>query len=316
MATSTAVPQSQSLSPSANIRADVRPRVIQLTLQDRIEIAENARLVSYRCRYVRPGTVEFPQDVHPGWCDVFDKILSDARGRTVRSIVPVENRFVPVELTTNFLSESGTAKFVGLWYRRGFRDLVLGRRDFSVPRAGFSEPVATVPMSQGETIPDEEFVSEFLRSRKDIKRLLCYEHGEERVTQLQRVLVYGVTVPEATKNLQALGVPITKRALEARVQRLRRLLAKQEMPRARNVLMKEAEKYPEGTRDFLRRVAGRAGRTFQQFAVASKLPVNGVGTVSPVPVPEFQSSQFEPGILAHKHDPVRYLKKNHSQQDT
>jgi hypothetical protein len=106
---------------------------------------------------------------------------------------------------------------------------------------------------------DEAAVTAFLRQQPSIRKLLCFEHGEEIVTELQRVLTYGTTVEASAEKLAAFG--IRQAAFEKRVQRLRNDIAAQmELPYGKTVIEALMVYAPEGTKDVLERASKRAGR--------------------------------------------------------
>ena len=116
---------------------------------------------------------------------------------------------------------------------------------------------------QGTVIADEGLVSTFVRSHRTGKALLRYQNGEEHVSQLCLILTYGKSIPDAIAELAVAGVDVTEAALTKQAQRLRRALEREEAQWSRRLVLKLADTAPEGTADYLRRVAKRRVTTFK-----------------------------------------------------
>jgi hypothetical protein len=127
--------------------------------------------------------------------------------------------------------------------------------------------------------------------------LLCYQHGEEIVTELQRVLTYGTTVEASAEKLAAFG--ITQAAFEKRVQRLRNdMEAQMELPYGKKVIEALMVDAPEGTKDVLERASKRAGRKVGE--IWKKFAPSASGD------PTFQNHPFE-SYFDRAENPVKYL---------
>jgi hypothetical protein len=122
---------------------------------------------------------------------------------------------------------------------------------------------------QGIVIADESVVSNFIRSHKTGKALLRYRNGEAHVSQLCLILTYGKSIPDAMAVLSAAGVAVTEAALTKQAQRLRRALEREEAQWSRRLVLKLADEAPEGTADYLRRVAKRRVPTFKNLSEKS-----------------------------------------------
>jgi hypothetical protein len=119
---------------------------------------------------------------------------------------------------------------------------------------------------QGIEIADEALVSNFVRSHKTGKALLRYQNGEEHVSQLCLILTFGKSIPDAIAALAEVGVDVTEAALTKQAQRLRRALEREEAQWSRRLVLKLADVAPEGTAEYLRKVAKRRVSTFKNLS--------------------------------------------------
>jgi hypothetical protein len=119
---------------------------------------------------------------------------------------------------------------------------------------------------QGIVIADEALVSNFVRSHKTGKAILRYQNGEAHVSQLCLILTYGKSIRDAIAALAVAGVEVAEPALTKQAQRLRRALEREEAQWSRRLVLKLADEAPEGTADYLRRVAKRRVPTFKSLS--------------------------------------------------
>jgi hypothetical protein len=310
------------LTPHHNIErrdANPVPCVDRLTTEDRHEILYNARLT----RWIKPslldGTVEpYPPIFEPGAKDANDEYLplptywkrkfaKRRREDNTRSIFSFRapcwtgearpNGYTSVELVRPDVTEKMLIRFTSHWLTRNLRWTLEGNHDAGNPLTYTSQRPMAERLARGENYPDESAVTAFLRQQPSIRKLLCFEHGQEILTELQRVLTYGTTVEASTEKLAGLG--ITQAAFEKRVQRLRREMEEQlELPYGKRVIEQLMDGAPEGTRDVLERASKRAGRkvgdVWRKFAPS----VNGD--------PTFQNHPFE-SDFDRAQNPLKYL---------
>jgi hypothetical protein len=319
-------PQQQTPSPAnafvGTSRATFARGVNRLTTEDLHEILRNARLTRWH-KPLLDGTVVslYPPVFEPGLKDEQDNYLpvpvywqrkfdKKRRGESARRTFqfrapcwtgePRPIGYESVELVRPDITEEMLIQFAGHWLTRNLRWTLVGNHDAGNPLTYTSQRPVVERLARGENYADESAVTAFLRQQPSIRKLLCFEHGEEIVTELQRVLTYGTTVEASAKKLASFG--ITQAAFEKRVQRLRHDMEEQmELPYGKKVIESLIPNAPAGTRDVLERASKRAGRKVGELW--SKLaPARNSGE----PVPKFQEHPFE-DYFNRAENPVKYL---------
>jgi hypothetical protein len=283
-------------SPSAVPRSGVQESALlrpsaTLTDDDENEIDENARLMAHRrIRALASARIAerlVTPDLRRG--DYIDDVLGWAwakqnatanRPTATGGLGPVPEwhsptnpadpplaELRPVELKTGVLSQAEERSFHANWVpRQGYVmiPLILRGRD-STPMHGFGDVTNTTEQLSRAATLDENHVEKFLRTKKSIRELLCYNGGAEKVRVLTKMLAYAMNAEDAKQELSALGVDLTGFDIAKRAQRLRAELLNSEIDHGRNVMLAVADTAPEGTAEFLRRSASRAGTSWKRF---------------------------------------------------
>jgi hypothetical protein len=302
-------------------RHDVNPVpfVDRLTTEDLHEILRNARLTRWH-KPLLDGTVVslYPPVFEPGlkdergnylpvpvyWQRKFDKKRrGESARRTFQFRAPCwtgEPRpigYESVELVRPDITEEMLTQFAGHWLTRNLRWTLVGNHDAGNPLTYTTTRPPAERLARGDSFMDANAVAAFLMQQPSIRKLLCFEHGEEIVTELQRVLTYGTKVEASAEKLASLG--ITQAAFERRVQRLRHEMEEQlELPYGKRVIEQLMDGAPEGTRDVLERARNRAGRKVGD--VWRKFASSASGD------PTFQNHPFE-SYFDRAENPVKYL---------
>ena len=293
--------------------------VNRLTSEDLHEILRNARLTRWH-KPLLDGTVVslYPPVFEPGLKDEqhnYVPVPTYWRRRFARERITKLQRnlslgrqpfwkgesrpsgYETVELRRPNITEAMLIRFASHWLTRNLRWTLEGNHDADNPLTYTSQRPPAERLARGENFMDEAAVTAFLRQQPSIRKLLCFEHGEEIVTELQRVLTYGGTVEASAEKLAAFG--ITQAAFEKRVQRLRNdMEAQMELPYGKKVIEALMVDAPEGTKDVLERASKRAGRKVGEFWK----------TFAPSPSgdPAFQNHPFE-SYFDRAENPVKYL---------
>ena len=296
MSTTSIVEFPQQQMPVADTsRAAFAPGVNRLTTEDRHEILYNARLVSWS-KPILGGNVElYPPVFVPGnpvpkyWRKRFARERVEKSRRNVslgrQPFWTGESRpsnYQSVELVRPDITEEMLVQFASHWLTRNLRWTLEGNHDASNPLTYTSTRPPAERLARGENYMDAEAVAAFLMRQRAIRKLLCYPHGEEIVTELQRVLTYGTKVDTSAEKLASLGV--TEDGFRRRVSRLRKAMKEQmELPHGKKVIEALMVDAPEGTKDVLERASKRAGRKvgaltkFEQYFDRAQNPVKYLG---------------------------------------
>jgi len=313
----------QQLPPGPNIFAGtdgtLARHVDRLTTGDLHEILRNARLTRWH-KSLLDGTVVslYPPVFEPGLKDEQDNYLpvpvywqrkfdKKRRGESARRNFqfrapcwtgePRPDGYASVELVRPDITEKMLIRYTSHWLKRELRWALEGNHDATNPLTYTSNHPPARRLARGDNFADADAVATFLMQQADIRKLLCFEHGEEIFGELQRVLTYGAKVEASAERLASVGV--TQAGFKKRVQRLRRAMTeKMELPYGKRVIERLMADAPEGTRDVLERASKRAGRKVGEFQITFA-PSAGDD-------PAFQSHQFE-GYFDRAENPVKYL---------
>jgi hypothetical protein len=255
--------------------------LVQLTLQDRIEITsdawqldlrpKSACMAETRVRFAEEDIFEIQSNArllaHARWPQLPFQPTDEQRKQFRRD---QRNRsrlhFTPFRAPNWTGEPRPDAETVVLQSAACLKSYFGREIDWNdVSTYGTEHPPAS-RSGQGTVIADEALVSDFVRSHKTGKALLRYENGDEHVSQLCLILTYGKSIPDAIAALTVAGVEVTEAALTKQAQRLRRALEREEAQWSRRLMLKLADEAPEGTAEYLRKVAKRRVPTFKNLS--------------------------------------------------